>query len=53
MQTATAKEKKATKLYQQALNMGDSPVIDKEYIMSLVEENKPCYRGSGRRAERR
>ena len=32
------KRKKATKLYQQALNMGDSPVIDKEYIMSLVEE---------------
>jgi hypothetical protein len=32
------KRKKATKLYQRALNMGESPVIDKEYIMSLVEE---------------
>lgn len=32
------KRKKATKLYEAALAMGDSPVIDKDFIMSLVEE---------------
>lgn len=32
------KKKKAAKLYQAALAMGDSPVIDKEFIMAMVEE---------------
>lgn len=32
------KKKKAAKLYEAALAMGDSPVIDKEFIMAMVEE---------------
>ena len=36
----SGKKKKATKLYEAALAMGDSPVIDKDLIMSLVEETE-------------